>query len=273
MAAKAVSRHFLLGGLVMKNKVAVVTGGASGIGFAIAEKFARSGAKVIIADMDDKSGLRAQEKIEESGYACKFVAADISNSHDVDRLMTAAVETFGALNILVNNAGIQHIAPVVDFPEERWDLLMAVMLKGPFLCSKYALPHMIHDHWGRIINIGSIHAKVASPFKSAYVAAKHGVLGLTKVTALEVAAHNITVNAICPAYVRTPLVEKQIDEQARRHGISNEEVISKIMTEPAAIKRLLDPSEVASLAMYLCSEEASGITGAALDLDLGWTAR
>lgn len=257
----------------MKNKVAVITGGASGIGFAMAEMFAGAGASVVIADMDNAGGMQARQKIQQSGATCSFVQADVSKAEAVLSLMNAAVDSFGRLDILVNNAGIQYIAPLVDFPEDRWDLLMAVMLKGPFLCSKHALPHMIRQGWGRIINIGSFHAKVASPFKSAYVAAKHGVLGLTKVTALEVAAHNITVNAICPAYVRTPLVEKQIDDQANRHNISTEDVIGRIMTEPAAIKRLLEPREVASLALYLCSDAASGITGAALDIDLGWTAR
>ncbi len=257
----------------MKDKVAVITGGASGIGFATVDTFARAGASVIIADMDETAGAVAQQKISESGARCRFVRTDVTKSEDVRHLMDTAASTFGRLDILVNNAGIQHISPVIDFPEERWNLLLSVMLTGPFLCTKYALPLMISGNWGRIINIGSIHAKVASAFKSAYVAAKHGVIGLTKVTALEVAAHNITANAICPAYVRTPLVEKQIADQAARHGISTDEVISKIMTEPAAIKRLLEPSEVASLALYLCSDSAAGITGAALDIDLGWTAR
>jgi 3-hydroxybutyrate dehydrogenase len=162
---------------------------------------------------------------------------------------------------------------VVEFPEERWNLLIGVMLTGTFLCCKYSLPHMIKQKWGRIINISSLHGKVASPFKVAYISAKHGVLGLTKVVALEQAENNITCNAICPAYVRTPLVEKQIADQARANGISEEDVVQKIMLQPAAIKRLLEPSEVASLVKYLCTDEAAGITGAALDIDLGWTAR
>ena len=147
---------------------------------------------------------------------------------------------------MVNNAGLQYVAPVVEFPEERWNLLIGVMLTGAFLCSKYSLPHMIKQKWGRIINIASLHGKVASPFKVAYISAKHGVMGLTKVVALEQAENGITCNAICPAYVRTPLVEKQIADQAIANGISEEEVVQKIMLEPAAIKRLLEPSEVAS---------------------------
>ena len=188
-------------------------------------------------------------------------------------LVDAAVEKFGRLDIMVNNAGLQYVAPVVDFPEERWNLLIGVMLTGAFLCCKYSLPHMIKQKWGRIINISSLHGRVASPFKVAYISAKHGVLGLTKVVALEQAENGITCNAICPAYVRTPLVEKQIADQAKANGISEDEVVQKIMLAPAAIKRLLEPSEVASLARYLCTDEAAGITGAALDIDLGWTAR
>jgi len=226
----------------------------------------------VIADMDVSGGERAVEKLQEAGFTTLFVKTNVSSPDDVRHLVDAAVEKFGRLDILVNNAGLQHVAPVVDFPEERWNLLIGVMLTGTFLCCKYALPHMIKQKWGRIINVNSVHGKVGSPFKVAYVSAKHGVLGLTKVVALEVAEHNITCNAICPAYVRTPLVEKQIENQARSHGIPEEEVIQKIMLEPAAIKRLLNPSEVASLVRYLCSDDAAGITGTALDIDLGWTA-
>lgn len=257
----------------MKGRTAIVTGGGSGIGYAISKALAESGVSVVIADLDPEGGARAKDEVQRFGPEALFVQANVAEAAEVRHLMNAALEKFGHIDILVNNAGVQHIAPVVDFPEDRWNLLIGVMLTGPFLCSKYALPHMIDRKWGRIINIGSFHAKVASPFKSAYIAAKHGVLGLTKAIALEVAQHNITCNAICPAYVRTPLVEKQLADQAARYGISTEEVVTKIMTEPAAIKRLLDPAEVASLALYLCSDAAAGFTGAALDIDLGWTAR
>jgi 3-hydroxybutyrate dehydrogenase len=257
----------------VKGKVAVITGAASGIGYAIAKSFARAGAHCVIADIDPGAGERARAELEAAGPACHFVVTNVSDAPQVRRLMETAVEKFGRLDILVNNAGLQYVSPVVDFPEERWDYLIGVILTGTFLGCKYALPHMIRQKWGRIVNIASLHAKVASPFKAAYVSAKHGVLGLTKVVALEVAEHNITSNAICPAYVRTPLVEKQIQEQAHRHGISPDDVVRKIMTEPAAIRRLLEPEEVAALALYVCSDEAAGITGAALDIDLGWTAR
>jgi 3-hydroxybutyrate dehydrogenase len=188
-------------------------------------------------------------------------------------MVDETVKVFGRLDILVNNAGLQHVSPITEFAEERWDTMIGVILTGTFLCTKYALPHMIRNKWGRVINMGSTQGKVATPFKVGYVAAKHGVLGLTKTVALEVAENNITVNALCPAFARTPLVEKQIAANAREHGISEAEVIEKLMTGPAAIHRLLEPSEIASLALYLCSDQASGITGAALDIDCGWTAR
>jgi len=257
----------------MKEKVAVVTGAASGIGFAIAKALVQAGAHCVLADVDSAAGDRARTELEKLGPRCAFVVTNVSQAADVRRLIDTTMETFGRLDILVNNAGLQFIAPVVDFPEDRWDCLIGVMLTGTFLCCKYALPHMIRRKWGRVINIASLHGKVASPFKVAYISAKHGILGLTKVVALEVAEHNITANAICPAYVRTPLVDKQIDEQARRHHLPASEVVGKIMLEPAAIRRLLEPSEVADLALYLCSDSAAGITGAALDIDLGWTAR
>jgi 3-hydroxybutyrate dehydrogenase len=257
----------------MKGKVAIVTGGASGIGFAIARSFANAGAHCVLADLDARTGETALAEIERSGEKGLFVATNVARSADVQSAVAATIERFGRLDILVNNAGLQHIAPIADFPEERWDCLIGVILTGAFLCCKYSLPHMIRQKWGRVINIASLHGKVASPYKVAYISAKHGLLGLTKVLALEAAEHNITSNAICPAYARTPLVEKQIDEQARRHQISRDDVVRKIMTEPAAIHRLLDPDEVASLALYLCSDAAAGITGAAIDIDLGWTAR
>ena len=257
----------------MKGKVAVITGAASGIGYAIAKSFAEREANCVIADVDPAAGERARAELQALGPECAFAVTNVSDSAEVRRLVDTAIQRFGRLDILVNNAGLQHVCPVVDFPENSWNTLIGVMLTGTFLCCKYALPHMIRQKWGRIINIDSLHGKVASPFKAAYVAAKHGVLGFTKVVALEVAEHNITSNAICPAYVRTPLVEKQIQEQAKRHGISPEDVVQKIMLEPAAIRRLLEPAEVAALAAYLCSDNAAGITGAALDIDLGWTAR
>jgi 3-hydroxybutyrate dehydrogenase len=208
--------------MTIAGRVAIITGGCSGIGYAIAKAFAQSGAHFVVADLNVEAGERVKTELEESGPTGLFVRTDVAKAEDAQRLVKATTDKFGRLDILVNNAGLQYVAPVVDFPEERWDLLIGVMLTGTFLCCKYALPHMIGQNWGRIINIASLHGKVASPFKAAYISAKHGVLGLTKVIALEVASHNITCNAVCPAYVRTPLVEKQIEDQAIHHRISRE---------------------------------------------------
>jgi 3-hydroxybutyrate dehydrogenase len=257
----------------LAGRVAIVTGAASGIGLSIAEALAGAGAGCVLGDLESSEGAKIAARMETAGAKALFVPVDLSKREQAKKLIDTAAEKLGRIDILVNNAGLQHVSPVVDFPEERWDFLIGVMLTGTFLCCKYALPHMIRGKWGRVINVASVHAKVASPYKVAYISAKHGVLGLTKVVALETGAQGITCNAICPAYVRTPLVEKQIEAQAKSHGISPQEVVTKIMTEPAAIHRMLEPSEVASLALYLCREEASGITGAALDIDLGWTAR
>ncbi|HTV58172.1 MAG TPA: 3-hydroxybutyrate dehydrogenase [Verrucomicrobiae bacterium] len=258
---------------LLNGRVAIVTGAASGIGLSIARALSAAGARCVLADLEASDGAKVAVELSAAGTAAEFVATDLSKREEVRRMVDVAAERFGRIDILVNNAGLQHVAPVVEFPEERWEFLISVMLTGTFLCCKYVLPHMIRGKWGRIINISSVHGKVASPFKVAYISAKHGVLGLTKVVALETGQQGVTCNAICPAYVRTPLVEKQIEDQARHHGISAGEVVTKIMTGPAAIQRLLEPEEVASLALYLCSEAASGITGAAIDIDLGMTAR
>ena len=187
--------------------------------------------------------------------------------------MDETLSHYGGVHILVNNAGFQHIDPIEVFPEDTWDRMLAVMLTAPFLLTKYVWGAMKTHGWGRIVNISSIHGRVASPFKSAYITAKHGLIGFTRTAALEGGEHGITVNAICPAYVRTPLVESQIADQARTRGISTEDVVEKVMLEPAAIKRLITPEEVASLIVYLCSEAAGAITGADWAIDLGWTAR
>ena len=251
-----------------QDKVAVVTGGASGIGLAIAERLAADGARVVIGDIQADSG-----KSEAARLGTLFVEGNLSRRSDCRTLMDQTLEAYGTVHILVNNAGFQHIDPIEDFPEETWDTMLSLMLTAPFLLTKYAWPSMKAQGWGRVVNIDSIHGLVASPFKSAYISAKHGLIGLTRTTALEGGGCGITVNAICPAYVRTPLVENQIADQARTRGISPEEVIENVMLEPAAVKRLIEPEQVAELVAYLCSDAAGVITGAALTMDLGWTAR
>jgi len=257
-----------MGDGALQNKVAVVTGGASGIGRAVAERCAADGAQVVIGDVQVEAGRAVAQRI--GGL---FVESDLSRRADCQALVEQALEAFGAVHILVNNAGFQHIDPIEVFPEDTWDRLLAVMLTAPFLLTKYAWPAMRAQGWGRVVNIASIHGLVASPFKSAYITAKHGLIGLTRVAALEGGEHGITVNAICPAYVRTPLVEDQIADQARTRGLSPENVIQNVMLEPAAVKRLIEPEEVADLVAYLCSAAAGVVTGAAWTMDLGWTAR
>ena len=257
---------------VFQGKAAVVTGAASGIGRAIAEALAREGAAVCVADVSEEEGRRTVEAMTRAGGRALFARADVSNVDSVRAMVQQTADAFGRLDILVNNAGLQYIAPIVEYPEAQWDRLIAVMLTGTFLCTKYALPHMIRQRWGRVVNISSAHGLIASPFKSAYVSAKHGIVGFTKVAAWEVAEHGVTVNAVCPGYVRTPLVEGQVTAQARVHGIPESEVVTRIMLQPQAVKRLLEPQEVAALVVYLCSDAAGGITGTALPIDGGWTA-
>jgi 3-hydroxybutyrate dehydrogenase len=252
----------------LQDKVAVVTGAASGIGLAIAERFAASGAHVVIGDLQAAAGRETAQRL-----GATFVKCDLACRSGCRTLIDRALDSFGTVHILVNNAGFQHIDPIEDFPEDTWDRMIAVMLTAPFLLTKYAWRSMKAQGWGRVIQIDSIHGLVASPFKSGYVTAKHGLIGLTRTAALEGGAHGITVNAICPAYVRTPLVENQIADQARIRGISEEEVLEQVMLEPAAVKRLIEPEEVAELAAFLCTEAGSVITGSAWSIDLGWTAR
>ena len=251
----------------LDGKIALVTGGGSGIGLAISRRLADAGACVLINDVRPSAADAARE------IGAEFLLADLASMEATTALGRRAVEVEGHVDILVNNAGLQHIAPVEDFPDDEWARLVQIMLVAPFQLTKAVVPGMKRRCWGRIVNMSSIHGLVASPYKSAYISAKHGLIGLTKTVALEVGRDGITVNAICPSYVRTPLLESQLADQARTRGLSEDEVIEKVMLEPAAVKSLIEPEEVAALAMFLVSDEARSITGAAHSIDAGWTAR
>jgi 3-hydroxybutyrate dehydrogenase len=250
----------------LQGKRALVTGAASGIGLAIAREFAASGADVVLSDVS----ADALRDVAGSIPRAVSLPADLSSRDAVHAVAANA----GPIDILVNNAGLQHVSPVDEFDEAKWDTLVSVMLTAPFLLIRALVPGMYAKNWGRVLNIGSVHSLIASPYKSAYVSAKHGLVGLTKTVALEAAARSqgVTVNVICPSYVRTPLVEKQTRDQARVHGIPEAEVLERVMLTSNAIKRLIEPQEVAQTAAFLCREEAWSITGATLTMDAGWLA-
>jgi 3-hydroxybutyrate dehydrogenase len=249
------------------SRVALVTGAASGIGRACAQKLAQQDVKVVIVDRDRDRGTSTANEL--NGI---FIDADLSKREDCQMAVQSAIEQYGQLDILINNAGFQHIDSVANFPEETWDKMIAVMLTAPFLLIKYAWSYLIQSECGRIVNIGSVHSLTASPFKIGYVTAKHGLVGLTKVVALEGGDRGLTCNTICPAYVRTPLVEKQIADQSRTRGIPPEEVEEKVLLAKTAVKKLLDPEDVANYVAFLCSEEAWAITGSVQAIDMAWTA-
>jgi 3-hydroxybutyrate dehydrogenase len=248
-------------GVDLSGRSALVTGAASGIGRACAGRLARAGASVTVLDLDGDAAKKVAGEV--GGEA---VQADLS---DYDVLENLEIDA----DIVVNNAGLQHVAPLEEFPPERFTLIVRIMLEAPFRIIQKALPGMYEKGWGRIVNISSVHGLRASPYKSAYVSAKHGLEGLSKTVALEGGPRGVTSNCVNPAYVRTPLVEKQIADQARTHGIPEDEVIEKIMLTEPAIKRLIEPEEVAELATFLCSKEASFTNGASIVMDGGWTAR
>jgi 3-hydroxybutyrate dehydrogenase len=259
---------------MLKGRTALVTGSTSGIGLGIVRRLAAQGANIVMNGFGDRSEISAlrADIAREHGVVVHFDGADMSRPGDIEQMMHDAIDAFGRIDILVNNAGIQHVAPVDDFPPQRWDAILSINLSAAFHTTRLALPGMKEGGFGRVINVASAHALVASPFKSAYVAAKHGIAGLTKTVALEVAEAGITVNAICPGYVRTPLVEKQIPDTARARGISEEQVVRDVLLAAQPTKRFVSVEQVAAFTAFLCGEDAASITGAVLPIEGGWTA-
>jgi 3-hydroxybutyrate dehydrogenase len=260
---------------MFNGKTALVTGSTSGIGLGIATELAARGANVILNGFGDAAeiGKLRAKLAADHGVQVRYDGADVSQQEAIEAMMGRAIEEFGAVDILVNNAGIQFVAPIDEFPVAKWDAILAINLTASFHAIRLAVPAMRAKQWGRIINIASAHALVASPYKAAYVAAKHGIAGLTKTVALEVATQGITMNAICPGYVWTPLVEKQIPDTAKARGLTEEQVINDVLLHAQPTRKFVQVSEVAALAAFLASNEAASITGAIIPIDGGWTAQ
>jgi 3-hydroxybutyrate dehydrogenase len=259
---------------MLVGKSAIITGSTSGIGLGIARALAASGANVLLNGFGDRQEIDwvCADITAESGVAAHYDGADMSKPEAIEGLASHAAALFGSVDIIVNNAGIQHVGPIETFPTGKWDAILAINLSAAFHLTRAVFAGMKARKWGRIINVASAHGLVASPFKSAYVAAKHGVVGLTKVIALEGAESGVTCNAICPGYVWTPLVEKQIDDQAKAHGITHDEVVRDVLLAQQPNKRFATVEELGALALFLCTDAAASITGAALPVDGGWTA-
>jgi len=259
---------------MLKGKTAIVTGSTSGIGLGIAEALAGSGCNVVLNGFGDAKEIDSLRNrlARTHGVAVVYHPADMSQPSAIEALIAETEREFGAVDILVNNAGIQHVAPIEEFPIDQWNAIIAINLTASFHSIRRAVPGMKRRGWGRIINVASAHALVASPFKSAYVAAKHGIAGLIKTVALEVAEHGITANAICPGYVLTPLVQHQIPDTAKARGITEEEVVKNVLLAAQPTKQFVTTDEVAALSVFLASDAAKSITGAILPVDGGWTA-
>lgn len=256
---------------MLAGKTALVTGSTSGIGLGIAKALARQGANIVLNGFGDAEGPKAE--VAALGVKVGYHGADMSKPAEIEAMMAYAAQSFGRVDILVNNAGIQHVAKVEDFPVERWDAVIAINLTSAFHTSRLALPAMRAANWGRIINVASVHGLVGSAEKSAYVAAKHGIVGLTKVTALETAPTGITCNAICPGWVLTPLVQKQVDAKAAALGLSNEEAIKRLLGEKEPSMQFTTPEELGELAVFFCSPAGNNVRGVAWNMDGGWAAQ
>jgi 3-hydroxybutyrate dehydrogenase len=256
---------------MLKGKTALVTGSTSGIGLGIAKVLAEQGANIMMNGFGEKDAAMAEVKA--FGVEVDYHGADMSKPAEIEAMMQAAEKRFGAVDILVNNAGIQHVANVEDFPVDRWDAIIAINLSSAFHTTRMALPGMKQRNWGRIINLASVHGLVASAQKSAYVAAKHGIVGLTKVTALETAQTGVTCNAICPGWVLTPLVQKQVDARAEKDKVNNEEAKKRLLSEKQPSGEFVTPDQLAALAVFFCSPAATQIRGVAWNMDGGWVAQ
>ncbi len=261
--------------MLLTGKTALVTGSTSGIGLGIAKALAREGANVVLNGFGEVDGPRAEVLAagQAAGAQVAYHGADMSRVADIEDMMKYAAAQFGRVDILVNNAGIQHVANVEDFPVEKWDAILAINLSSAFHTTRLALPAMKAANWGRIVNVASVHGLVGSAQKSAYVAAKHGIVGFTKVTALETAATGVTCNAICPGWVLTPLVQKQVDAKAAEHGLSNEDATRLLLGEKEPSMQFTTPEELGGLAVFFCSPAANNVRGVAWNMDGGWAAQ
>jgi 3-hydroxybutyrate dehydrogenase len=259
---------------MLKGKTAIVTGSTSGIGQGMALALAQAGCNVMLNGLGDAAAIEAERaKMEkETGVKVGYNGADMTKPDQIEAMIKETKSKFGSVDIIVNNAGVQHVAPIDEFPPEKWDQIIAINLTSAFHMSRFAVPFMKEAGWGRIVNLASAHALVASPFKGAYVAAKHGIAGLTKTLALELAEKNITCNAICPGYVKTPLVDKQIGDQAKARGISEADVIKNVILGAQPTKQFTTVEDVGALCVFLCGNAAKNITGAIIPIDGGWTA-
>jgi 3-hydroxybutyrate dehydrogenase len=259
--------------LSLKGRTALITGSTSGIGLGMAKGLAAQGANIVINGLGDASEIeKARKDVEALGVRCVYDGADMTKPAQITAMMEKAIRDFGKIDILVNNAGFQHVSPIEEFPPEKWDAMIAVILSSAFHTTRAVVPTMKKNKWGRVINLASAHALVASPFKAAYVSAKHGLLGFTKTMGVELAQSGITCNAICPGYVHTKLVDNQIAATAKARNMSEEDVVNNVLLAAQWTKKFVTVEQIAALAVFLCSDAAANITGAALPIDGGWTA-